>query len=277
MAKILDGYAFVQVNTFGVIQQTDKERFKEYSKLLKKFILLLDLFRTYRNVNIQFSSLATLMSKYDDGKIDPNTVFNISESSMTAYILMHRMFVDNCKSFQRKFENTNVSKLIIDLQNKSTEKNMKVLRDYAMHTSIPMSQVGINTSINYKIDSKQRFHSTLHVMINADRMNTHDLSDFDRKVIKEWKDDRLDITDEIKTAWRNLTIFAKKVFKDYLNMWVDDNLRQLVILDRKLWKEKLIPLKTTGIVYQPQNGIPQDNVLIDYDALAYFIECILNE
>lgn len=69
-------------------------------------------------MNLQFSLLQDLTAQYDAGKIDPNTVFNLTESSITAYILMHRMFVDNCKSFQRNHENTNISALIIDLQKK---------------------------------------------------------------------------------------------------------------------------------------------------------------
>ncbi len=89
---------------------------------------------------------------------------------------------------------------------------MKVLRDYAMHTNIPMSQVGISTSINNKADSQQKFHSILHVKINADEMDTHDLSRQDRERINEWGYE-LDITTEIKTAWNNLKEFAKKHLK----------------------------------------------------------------
>lgn len=202
MIKIFEGYAFVQVNTFGVIQQIDKEKFENYSKLLRIFLPIQDLYRTYRNVNLQFSLLQDLTAQYDAGKIDPNTVFNLTESSITAYILMYRMFVDNCKSFQRNYKNANTSDLIIDLQNESTERNMKVLRDYVMHTNIPMSQAGISTSINNKADSQQKFHSILHVKINADEMDTHDLSRQNRERIKEWGHE-LDITSEIENAWNN--------------------------------------------------------------------------
>lgn len=197
MIKIFEGYAFVQVNTFGIIQQIDKEKFESYSKLLKIFLPIQDLYRAYRNVNLQFSLLQGLTAQYDAGKIDPNTVFNLTESSITAYILMHRMFVDNCKSFKRNHNDADISALIIDLQNKDTEKNMKVLRDYAMHTSIPMSGVKIATDINNKVDPQQRFHSTLHVKIDAGEMDTHGLSRQNRERINEWGHE-LDITEEIK-------------------------------------------------------------------------------
>lgn len=52
MIKIFEGYAFVQVNTFGIIQQIDKEKFESYSKLLKIFLPIQDLYRAYRNVNL---------------------------------------------------------------------------------------------------------------------------------------------------------------------------------------------------------------------------------
>lgn len=52
MIKIFEGYAFVQVNTFGVIQQINKEKFENYSKLLKIFLPIQDLYRAYRNVNL---------------------------------------------------------------------------------------------------------------------------------------------------------------------------------------------------------------------------------
>lgn len=276
MIKIFEGYAFVQVNTFGVIQQINKEKFENYSKLLKIFLLIQDLYRAYRNVNLQFSLLQDLTAQYDAGKIDPNTVFNLTESSITAYILMHRMFVDNCKSFQQNYKNANISDLIIDLQNKNTEKNMKVLRDYAMHTSIPMSGVKMHTDMSNEADPKQRFHSTLRVKINADEMDTHGLSRQDSERINEWGHE-LDITAEIKTAWNNLKDFAKKVFKNYLDTYVDENLRKVVISDKKLWQDRLIPLKTIGITYQPKNSIPRNTVFMDYDALAYCINCILDE
>lgn len=48
MIKIFEGYAFVQVNTFGVIQQIDKEKFENYSKLLRILLPIQDLYRTYR-------------------------------------------------------------------------------------------------------------------------------------------------------------------------------------------------------------------------------------
>lgn len=276
MIKIFEGYAFVQVNTFGVIQQINKEKFENYSKLLKIFLPIQDLYLAYRNVNLQFSLLRDLTTQYDTGKIDSNTVFDLTESSITAYILMHRMFVDNCKSFQRNHKNANISDLIINLQNENTEKNMKVLRDYAMHTNIPMSQVEISTSINNKAHFQQRFHSILHVKINADEMDTHGLSCQDRERINEWGHE-LDITTEIKTAWNNLKDFAKKVFKNYLDTYVDENLRKVVISDKKLWQDRLIPLKTIGITYQPKNSIPRDTVFMDYDALEYCIRCILDE
>ena len=276
MIKIFEGYAFVQVNTFGIIQQIDKEKFESYSKLLKIFLPIQDLYRAYRNVNLQFSLLRDLTTQYDAGKIDSNTVFNLTESSITAYILIHRMFVDNCKSFQRNYKNANISDLIIDLQNKNTEKNMKVLRDYAMHTSIPMSGVKMHTDMSNEADPKQRFHSTLRVKINADEMDTYGLSRQDRERINEWGRE-LDITAEIKTAWNNLKDFAKKVFKNYLDTYVDENLRKVVISDKKLWQDRLIPLKTIGITYQPKNSIPRDTVFMDYDALAYCIGCMLDE
>ena len=37
MIKIFEGYAFVQVNTFGIIQQIDEEKFENYNKLLRVF------------------------------------------------------------------------------------------------------------------------------------------------------------------------------------------------------------------------------------------------
>ena len=276
MIKIFEGYAFVQVNTFGIIQQIDEEKFGNYNKLLRVFLPIQDLYRAYRNVNLQFSLLQDLTAQYDAGKIDSNTVFNLTESSITAYILMHRMLVDNCKSFQRNYKNANISDLIIDLQNKNTEKNMKVLRDYAMHTSIPMSGVKMHTDMSNEVDPKQRFHSTLRVKINADEMDTHGLSRQDRERINEWGHEQ-DITAEIKTAWNNLKDFAKKVFKNYLDTYVDENLRKVVISDKKLWQDRLIPLKTIGITYQPKNSIPRDTVFMDYDALAYCINCILDE
>ena len=244
--------------------------------MLRIFLPIQDLYRAYRNVNLQFSLLQDLTAQYDAGKIDSNTVFNLTESSITAYILMHRMFVDNCKSFKQNYKNTNISDLIIDLQNKNTEKNMKVLRDYAMHTSIPMSGVKMHTDMSNEADPKQRFHSTLRVKINADKMDTHGLSRQDRERINEWGHE-LDITAEIKTAWNNLKDFAKKVFKNYLDTYVDENLRKVVISDKKLWQDRLIPLKTIGITYQPKNSIPRDTVFMDYDALAYCINCILDE
>lgn len=276
MIKIFEGYAFVQVNTFGIIQQIDEEKFENYNKLLRVFLPIQNLYLAYRNVNLQFSLLRDLTTQYDTGKIDSNTVFNLTESSITAYILMHRMFVDNCKSFQRNHKNANISDSIIDLQNKNTEKNMKVLRDYAMHTSIPMSGVKMHTDMSNEADPKQRFHSTLRVKINADEMDTHGLSRQDRERINEWGHE-LDITAEIKTAWNNLKDFAKKVFKNYLDTYVDENLRKVVISDKKLWQDRLIPLKTIGITYQPKNSIPRDTVFMDYDALAYCINCILDE
>ncbi|ATO53415.1 hypothetical protein LA20531_07175 [Lactobacillus amylovorus DSM 20531] len=107
-------------------------------------------------------------------------------------------------------------------------------------------------------------------------MDTHELSRQNIERINEWGYE-LDITEEIKTAWNNLKDFAKKVFKNYLDTYVDENLRKVVISDKKLWQERLIPLKTTGVTYQPKNSIPQDTVFMDYDALAYCVNCMLDE
>ena len=62
-----------------------------------------------------------------------------------------------------------------------------------------------------------------------------------------------------------------------MDTYVDENLRKVVISDKKLWRDRLIPLKTIGITYQPKNSIPWDTVFMDYDALAYCINCILDE
>ena len=78
MIKIFEVCAFVQVNTFGIIQQINKEKFENYSKLLKIFLPIQDLYRAYRNVNLQFYLLQDLTAQYDAGKIDPNTIFNLT-------------------------------------------------------------------------------------------------------------------------------------------------------------------------------------------------------
>lgn len=52
MIKIFEGYAFVQVNTFGIIQQIDEEKFGNYNKLLRVFLPIQNLYLAYRNVNL---------------------------------------------------------------------------------------------------------------------------------------------------------------------------------------------------------------------------------
>ena len=165
-------------------------------------------------------------------------------------------------------KDTDIASELKDLNDSQKIKQIEqVLANFKYSSKKPLSN---------EADPKQRFHSTLRVKINADEMDTHGLSRQDRERINEWGHE-LDITAEIKTAWNNLKDFAKKVFKNYLDTYVDENLRKVVISDKKLWQDRLIPLKAIGITYQPKNSIPRDTVFMDYDALAYCINCILDE
>ena len=118
---------------------------------------------------------------------------------------------------------------------------MKVLRDYAMHTSIPMTQAEITTKINYKAKPQNTIASTLSIFINANEMDLHSLSKFDKSVISNWENNKLNIVPEIKDAWRNTKIFSKNVFTNYLDKYLCDNLCDLVKSDRNLWEHTLIP------------------------------------
>ena len=75
MIKIFEGYAFVQVNTFGIIQQIDEEKFENYSKLLKIFLPIQDLYRAYRNVNLQFYSIMKMIYKNQVQNYKKHTLF----------------------------------------------------------------------------------------------------------------------------------------------------------------------------------------------------------
>ncbi|KRL88060.1 hypothetical protein [Lactobacillus kalixensis] len=153
---------------------------------------------------------------------------------------------------------------------------MKVLRDYAMHTSIPMTQAEITTKINYKAKPQNTIASTLSIFINANEMDLHSLSKFDKSVISNWENNKLNIVPEIKDAWRNTKIFSKNVFTNYLDKYLCDNLCDLVKSDRNLWEHTLIPRSATGITYQPKNSFPQDSIIMDHDALSFCIQCILD-
>ena len=271
--NIFEGYGFVQSNTFGIISEINKEDFKDYYCLLSKLKCSQDLYIAYRNVQMQYNLFVNLADQYSAGKINDDNIFKILESVITAYIMLHRTFVENCKAFGRIYSKakSDISNLIIDLQNKESEQNIKVLRDYAMHTSIPMSNISIGTVVNYKKNSLK----TMSVEIIAKKMDKHDLSNWDKQIIDNWKYGKLEIIKEINNTWNNLQVFSRKVFHAYINSYISENLIKKVQSDKKLWMSRLIPYRTIGITYQPKNSIPKQTIFMDNDALAYCINILL--
>lgn len=182
MSDIFIGYGFVQSNTDLVISKITRKTYKKYEKILHCFAKIQNLYCAYRNTSIQFNLINSFTRQYDLGKLKRDTLYQFEINSLTAYILMHRMFVDNCKSFYKKYPDANIQPLIQNLENKLSERNMKILRDYAMHTSIPMSEIGIKTNISF---TNKINNTSLQIELKKDDMDIEYLSKFDKSVIEE--------------------------------------------------------------------------------------------
>lgn len=269
-------YAFLQVNTFGKILEINSDNFKKYKTLIETLSKMQELWHAYKNVQIQYKVVANIPKKYDKGEIDPTLIFTLADSFVTSYIIMHRNFLDNCKSFQKNNKNLTLSHFIQVLENNDAQKNMKVLRDFAIHTSIPITRRSFVTHINYHSDISKRFHTILDMKIEANSMDKKYLSKFDIQCINHWQNGKLEIIPEINTAWNQLKNFTKEVFKDFIDVNIPATLQDQVDIDKQLWQEILLKYKTCGVSCYDDTGISMAHAFIDYDLLNYCINCILD-
>lgn len=273
--NILEGYGFV-TNIRGIpeiISETDQKSYKNYSSLIVTLREIEPLYRTYQILQTQYNLLCNISKLWAQGNMDGDTIFHLIETQSVLYILANRMFIDNCINFENRFNDRNMQQ-IIDRTNQTTEeKNLKALRDYASHTSLPISYPQISTNKNYQ---QKKITYSIAAIIDRNKMiSTVRLSGEDKKMIDSWSDGKLEIIHEIIQANKKIVDLMNGLIKIYLKPNVSFELQHQIMNDTELWNKKLIPYHSNGVTYQSETQV-QRPYLVDYQLLATSISTIVN-
>ena len=272
--NIFNGYGFVtDINRMPeVIKKIDHKTYQKYYSFIKILHAIEPLYRTYTITQTQFSILDKITTIMQQDKVETNTIHQLIETQTVLYILANRMFMDNCKNFWERTKNKNLQAIIDRVNQSIEEKNMKLLRDYALHTSLPISQNQFSVEKNFK---ERKIVYRISATIDRNKMiTTKYLSKEDIRMTQRWENGKLEIVSEIKHANKKI----KQLMQDIVTVYLKDNvsleLNNKVCKDADLWRKVLVPYHTTGIVFQSSTGIPE-TALINPQLLAMAINSII--
>lgn len=278
---IFNGYGFYMLENgqSSVIGRMSKKEFQKYETLLDELNPLQDLFRTYQIMKSQSDTFFNTPNLEKSNDMSSEDIFRVMEISSTLFILSNRMFIDNCKNLKRRINSESIGRIIEALERQSSEKNMKVLRDYATHASLPMSNAIINKSWKQGDSS-----FTVETVIELDKRKMVDvkLSKTDNAIINQWEKGVLKISDVMNQASEDVEKMFMEVVQTFMNENIAEYLKKQVLTDKEKWTDQLLPMNVTGITYQnPYQDFKYKKPIIkrkriDSDALSLFISTIIN-
>lgn len=234
-------YNFSDYNLNSAIFIT-KDQFEIYSHFINKLRPLENIIQTYKMTQNQYTELRTVPHIIENLPILSEQGSDLAIQKTTIYIMVNRMFIDNCKNLMVQLDDLNLNDLINSYDKTPCEENLHVLRNYANHATIPISGLTTESSTN----SEPRIRPTIKRKDLKGHFNKHDKS-----IINNWSESGIEIMLEITKANTIIQKMIRDIIQRFVKIRITDREIKQVKTDKKIWKDILIPQKTRGVFPLP--------------------------
>lgn len=222
-----------------------KEQFEIYSQFINKLRPLENIIQTYKMTQNQYTELQTVPHIIENLPILSEQGADLAIQKTIIYIMVNRMFIDNCKNLMVQLDDLNLNDLIKSYDKTPCEENLHVLRNYANHATIPIS--GLTTeSLSSLTNSELRIRPTIKRKDLKGHFNKHDKS-----IINNWSESGIEIMLEITKANTIIQKMIRAIIQRFVRIRITDREIKQVKTDKKIWKDILIPQKTRGVFPLP--------------------------
>ena len=219
-----------------------KEQFEIYSQFIIKLSPLKNIIQTYKMRQNQYAELRTVPHIIYNLPILSEQGSDLAIQKTTIYIMVNRMFVDNCKNLAIQLDDLNLNALIESYDKTPCEENLRVLRNYANHATIPISGLTTESSTN----SELKIRPTIKKKDLKGHFNKHDKS-----IINNWPESGIEIMSEIIKANTIIQKLIEAIIQEFIKIRINDKEIEQIKADKKIWQNILIPKKTRGVFPLP--------------------------
>lgn len=219
-----------------------KEQFEIYSQFINKLSPLENIVQTYKMTQNQYTELRAVPHIIENLPILSEQGSDLAIQKTTIYIMVNRMFIDNCKNLIIQLDNLNLNALINSCEKTPCEENLRVLRNYANHATIPISGLTTESSTN----SEPKIRPTIKRNDLKGHFNKHDKS-----IINNWSESEIKIMSEITKANTIIQKLIRAIIQEFVKTRITDREIEQIKADKKIWKDILIPKKTRGVFPLP--------------------------
>ncbi len=224
-------------NNLNVAITITKEQFKIYSRFINKLNPLENIIQTYKLTQNQYTELRAVPRTIENLPILSEQGYDLAIQKTTIYIIVNRMFIDNCKNLIVQLDDLNISDLINSCDKTPCEENLHVLRNYANHATIPIS--GLTTESS---NGETKIKPTIKRQDLKGTFNKHDKS-----IINNWPENGIEIMSEITKANIIIQKLIEVIIQEFIKIRITDREIEQIKADKKIWKDILIPQKTRGV------------------------------
>lgn len=220
-------------------------------------------------VKKQYNSLEELEEEMNERKISQETYYQEIIRRVTIYILLARMFIDHCKRINKKYDE--ITQNIKDFEGSSEAKHIKVLRDYAAHSNLPISIISFST--NYS--KRGEFNKNRVEIYKRDLLHNNTPKGKDKQIINSWEGECLNVSKEIKKINCSISDAIFQITQTILKNRLDIETIKECKNDKELWEKKLLPAHVDGIFTAKEND-HRNRMTLTANELEYGMNALLN-
>ena len=219
-----------------------KEQFKIYSQFINKLSPLKNIIQTYKMTQNQYIELQAVPRIIENLPILGEEGYDLAIQKTTIYIILNRMFIDNCKNLAIQLNDLNLNDPINSCDKTKCEENLHVLRNYANHATIPISGLTTESSSN----GEAKIRPTIKRQDLKGKFNKHD-----RLIINTWPKNGIEIMPEITKSNTIIQKLLKAIIQKFIKTRINEEEIEQIKADKEIWKNILIPQKTRGVFPLP--------------------------
>lgn len=261
-----NNYNFSDYN-LNIAIHISKEQFEIYSQFINKLRPLENIIQAYKMVQDQYLKLRMVPQIIEDLPILSERGQDLAIQDTTIYIMLNRMFIDNCKNLMKRLPDLELKSLINSFDKSPHEENLRVLRNYANHATIPITGLTIESSSK----SKTKIRPTIKRQDLIGHFNDHDTS-----IINTWSENGLEIMPEITKSNTIIQILIRIIIHKFIEKRINKREIEQVEADKKVWEEILIPQKTRGVFSFP-GSLKMSTAYIDSLLLTMTASIIIDD
>lgn len=232
-------------NNFEIAITISKKEFELYYQLITQIKPLENIVKTYKMVQEQYSELQIVPHILEKLPILSEQGYDLAIRKTTAYIVFNRIFIDNCKNLIKQLPDLELRDLINSFDKTTCEDNLHVLRNYANHTTIPITGLTFSSSTR----KEPKIIPLVRRQDLIGNFNKHD-----KTIIDNWPKDGLEIMSEIKKSNVIIKTLINSIIHEFIKKRIDIEIIKQIKKDQKIWREILIPKKSRGVFSISENN-----------------------